>query len=56
MVQKVRRGTKTYYICDVCRMAYLEEEWATACEKVCMEQHGCSLEITRHAVELSEEK
>lgn len=50
MVQEVERRGKTYYLCSVCQMAYLEREWAQKCEEFCVKYKGCSIEIIQHAV------
>lgn len=55
MPREVQSRGQTYYICEVCGFAYLEERWARACEEFCTRHHGCSLEITQHAVELPQE-
>ena len=54
MVKEIRKNGKTLYICEACGFAYAEKEWAQKCQDFCAEYKGCSLEITSHAVSLSE--
>lgn len=54
MVKELKRQGKTYYLCLVCEMAYLDREWAQKCQDFCAQYKGCSLEITSHAVSLPE--
>lgn len=55
MVTEHERNSKVYYICDLCGVAYAEEEWAKKCEKWCAENPGtCSIEVVQHAVQMDE--
>jgi hypothetical protein len=56
MAEVAQRNDTTYYTCGACGFAYLEERWAKACEEFCTQHHGCSIEITEHAVEMPEEQ
>ena len=40
------------WICDVCNFAYKEKKWAQKCEDFCNKNRQCSLEITKHAIQL----
>ncbi len=55
MAKEVQRQNQTFYICEACGFAYHEERWAQACDEFCTQHHGCSLDITQHAVEMPEE-
>ena len=52
MVKEIEKNGKKYYICEICKFAYESREWAEKCENFCKEYNSCSLEITKHAVEL----
>ena len=49
--QKTITGTTPVYQCPVCGLHYRNVRLAQACQKFCMENSACSLEITRAAVE-----
>jgi len=53
MVKGLKRQGKTYYLCPVCGIAYLDREWAEKCQDFCARYSSCSLEITGHAVSLT---
>ena len=53
-MKELKRQGKTYYVCPVCGMAYLDREWAQKCRDFCANYKGCSLEITGHAVHVPE--
>jgi hypothetical protein len=46
MVKKV--GGK--FKCKECGLVYLEEQIAIRCEKFCKKNHGCDLDLIKHAV------
>ena len=52
MVKEIRQGNMVYYACDECSFAYETKELAQKCEDWCKKHHSCSLEITKHAVNL----
>jgi len=52
MVKTLIKNKKIYYICEECNFAYLSSKTANECENWCREHHSCSLEITKHAVEI----
>ena len=55
MVTRKERSGKVYYICDLCGVAYAEEEWAKKCTGWCTENPGtCSIEVMQHAVQLED--
>lgn len=45
---------KEHYVCEECGFAYKDKNWADKCEKYCKKHKGCSLEITKYAVERGE--
>ena len=55
MTREIQRNNQAYYICEACDFAYTEEKWARDCEEFCTQHHGCSIEITQHAVKMPEE-
>ena len=52
MVKEEIKNGKTYFMCEECLMYYKAKELAQKCEDFCRENHACSIEITKHAVEL----
>ncbi len=56
MVREVRQEGRTLYICEACKVAYAEREWAEKCQEW-DEQHpgNCNLEIVQHGVSLEQE-
>jgi len=52
MVREVKRKDKVFFACEECGFTYKERTWAEKCENFCAEHHACSLEITRHAVQI----
>ncbi|MBI2580740.1 hypothetical protein HYV85_02930 [Candidatus Woesearchaeota archaeon] len=55
MVKETKKGGKAYYICGECGFAYETKELAQKCEDWCREHHSCSLEITKHAINLKQQ-
>ena len=54
MVKLVKKGNKAYHTCEECGFSYETRELAQKCEDWCSEHHSCSLEITKHAVNLKQ--
>ncbi len=52
MVQEIIQKGNTYYSCEECNLIYKEREWAEKCEAFCIKYHMCSLEITKHVIQL----
>ena len=52
MVKETKKGGKAYFVCEECGFAYGTENLAQECEDWCRKHHSCSLEITKHAVNL----
>lgn len=51
MVREEKSKGDSHYFCQICGMAYEEEEWAVRCEEWCREHQGsCNLDIIEHAV------
>lgn len=38
------------YFCPICKLKYIENKWAKACEKWCKEYNSCNLEITKYSL------
>ena len=56
MVKEITKNDKTYYQCEACEMYYESEEIAKRCEDFCNKYKSCSIEITKHAVQIDKEK
>jgi len=52
MVKEVKKEKKTYYRCTICKFNYESKQLAQQCEAYCEKFKSCSLEITKHAVEV----
>ena len=52
MVKEEIKKDKTYLKCEECNMYYKTREIAQKCENFCKEHHACSIEITKHAVQV----
>ncbi|MEK6838008.1 MAG: hypothetical protein AABX69_05125 [Nanoarchaeota archaeon] len=52
MVEEIKKGSKVYYTCEECGFAYETKGMAQKCQGWCREHHSCSLEITKHAVQI----
>ena len=52
MVKEVKKGKKIYYQCEICKFYYKTRDLAQKCEKFCKDFNSCSLEITKHAVQI----
>ena len=52
MVKEIGKNDKEYYKCGSCGFLYKGEEIAEKCQAWCDEHQSCSLEITKHAVEI----
>jgi len=52
MIKEIKKEDKTYYACPICKFTYNDRKWAQKCEDYCNEYKSCSLEITKHAVEI----
>lgn len=55
MVNEIRRKSKVYYTCEECGFAYETKGLAQKCEDWCSAHHSCSLEITKHAINLKQQ-
>lgn len=42
--------------CPVCGLHYKDEKTAQKCQEFCEQNHACSLEIAKHAVEYSQKE
>ncbi|MBI2550097.1 hypothetical protein HYV83_02850 [Candidatus Woesearchaeota archaeon] len=54
MVSKTASKGKSFFVCGECGFAYGTENLAHECEDWCRKHHSCSLEITKHAVNLKQ--
>ena len=43
---------KAIYKCKECGFSYEDKEWKDKCEKWCKEHKTCSMEITKHSINL----
>jgi len=50
MVDEMKKGGKTIYLCELCGFGYADLETAERCEEYCDLHGSCSLEITQRAV------
>ncbi len=50
MVKPTRIDATTAYYCEVCFLAYRDEELATKCEKHCRTHPSCDMVIGRQAI------
>lgn len=55
MVEKLRRGKMTLYVCEECGLKYRDYEIAKKCEEWCRKHGACNLEIIRHAIDFEED-
>ena len=53
MVKQITHEGKTYYQCEICLFYYETKDLAQQCEDYCEKYKSCSLEITKHAVQLN---
>ena len=52
MVKEIGKNDKKYFQCESCGFYYEDKEIAEKCQAYCDEHHSCSLEITKHAVQI----
>jgi hypothetical protein len=52
MVREITQNGKQLYICEVCSLSYEERSWAEKCQDYCTKNSACSLEITKHAIQM----
>lgn len=53
MVKQIEKNDKNYFQCESCGFFYEGKIMAEKCQAYCDEHSSCSLEITKHAVELN---
>lgn len=47
---------KKLYKCSICGFHYKDKQMAKECHEYCSAHKSCSMEITKHSVELSQAK
>jgi hypothetical protein len=52
MVHEIMKNNKPAFVCDVCDLSYRERILAERCEEYCRTYGACSLDITKHALEM----
>lgn len=52
MVKEVIKNNKKYFQCEACGFYYKEDMWAKKCEDFCNKYNSCSIEITKHSVQV----
>ncbi len=52
MVREISKNQERLYICEVCDLSYEDRSWADKCEDYCTKYSACSLEITKHAIQI----
>jgi len=52
MVKQISKNNKEYYQCEECGFIYKEKSWAQKCENFCKKYKSCSIEITKHSVDV----
>jgi len=52
MVKEIEKNNKKYFQCESCGFHYEDKEMSEKCQAWCDEHHSCSMEITKHAVQL----
>lgn len=43
------------YTCKLCNFSYEDKAWADKCENFCRDSKSCSLEITKHSIDLKKQ-
>lgn len=52
MVKRIIKQGKAYFQCEECKFLYKDKKWAEKCEAYCKNYNSCSLEITKHAINI----
>jgi hypothetical protein len=52
MVREILQNDGRFYKCEVCSLFYKERSWAEKCEEYCKKYKACSLEITKHSIQM----
>ncbi|MBS3054639.1 MAG: hypothetical protein J4431_03830 [Candidatus Aenigmarchaeota archaeon] len=52
MVEMKEINGEKISVCQECGLGYRESQWAEKCENWCEEHHSCSIEITKHAIDV----
>lgn len=52
MVKKETKNNEDLFKCEACGFYYKEKGWAKKCEDFCNKYRSCSMEITKHSVQV----
>ncbi len=52
MVKEIEKEGKKYFQCEACGFYYRDGGWAKKCEEFCNKNKSCSIEITKHSVQI----
>jgi hypothetical protein len=52
MVKEKTINGEKYYQCEICKFYYKTKDLAQKCEDFCKKHNACSIEITRHSVQI----
>lgn len=55
MVKEISHKGKKYFQCDLCKFYYKTKTLAQECESFCNKYKSCSLEITKHSINIKKE-
>ena len=50
MVEEVKKNGETLYVCEECKFAYKDKNWAEKCQAWCKNNNSCNIIITGHSV------
>ena len=56
MVKEIEKEGKKYFQCEACGFYYKDKKWAEKCEEFCNKNKSCSVEITKHSVQIWNDK
>jgi len=56
MVREEEYRSKLSYVCEACKLHYVDEADAKRCEDWCRENPSCSLELTLNSLERKEKR
>ena len=56
MVKEETKNNENLFKCEACGFYYKEKGWAKKCEDFCNKNKSCNIEITKHSVQIWNEK